>query len=114
MLDGLRVLVLEDEVLIASDLVEIISEGGGAVVGPSSTIRQARQLLKHEPVDGVILDVILEDGDLTPVPSGSAVLQPSLLSTLLTFRSRSLAVKGLPRKFTPSSSRPWWMMALRV
>jgi DNA-binding response OmpR family regulator len=67
MLDGLRVLVLEDEVLIASDLVEIISEGGGAVVGPSSTIRQARQLLKHEPVDAAILDVNLEDGDLTPV-----------------------------------------------
>jgi DNA-binding response OmpR family regulator len=67
MLSGLRVLVVEDEPIIAADLAEIVSEGGAHVVGPCSSIAEARQLARDQHVDAAILDVNLKDGDLTPV-----------------------------------------------
>lgn len=67
MLTGLRVLVVEDEPIVAADLAEIVREGGAEVVGPCSSVAQARQLARDPRLDAAILDVNLSDGDLTPV-----------------------------------------------
>jgi len=67
MLSGVRILVVEDEPVVAIDLAETVSEGEAEVLGPCSTIAEARQLARTQRVDAAILDISLRDGDITPV-----------------------------------------------
>ena len=67
MLSGLRVLVVEDEPLIAIDLSAAVNESGAEVVGPCSSIAEARQHTRDKRIDAAILDLNLQDGDVTPV-----------------------------------------------
>jgi DNA-binding NtrC family response regulator len=68
MLSGLRVLVVEDEPVVAEDIREMIREAEGEVVGPLSSVQDARMLLKGNiAVDAAVLDVNLKDGKITPV-----------------------------------------------
>ena len=68
MLAGYRVLVVEDEALIAEDIRELLSEAEGVTIGPAATVREARLLIKQgPPVDAALLDVNLGDGVVTPI-----------------------------------------------
>jgi DNA-binding NtrC family response regulator len=68
MLSGLRVLIVEDEPVLADDLSEIIAEAEGVVVGPVATVKEARAIIKDRVVfDVAVLDVNLTDGLVTPV-----------------------------------------------
>jgi DNA-binding NtrC family response regulator len=62
-----RILVLEDEVLIALDLSFAIEDAGGMVAGPVDTAEGALRLINEKVVQGAILDVNLVDGDSTLV-----------------------------------------------
>jgi DNA-binding response OmpR family regulator len=66
MLNGRRVLIVEDEVLIALELSDLVSDAHGSPVGPVRTNREALALLDREPVDVAILDLNLADGEATP------------------------------------------------
>jgi CheY-like chemotaxis protein len=52
-----RVLLLEDEVMIAMMVEELLSELGAVVVGPVSTIRDAAVLAVSAELDAAVLDV---------------------------------------------------------
>ncbi|HYC03153.1 MAG TPA: PAS domain-containing protein [Azospirillaceae bacterium] len=65
--EGLRVLVLEDEALIALQLVETLRRAGCEVVGPVATIAQAADHLRGRAVDAAILDVNLAGERSFPV-----------------------------------------------
>jgi DNA-binding response OmpR family regulator len=67
MLSGERVLVAEDECLIAMDLADLFETAGASVVGPAATVEEALRLLASEPVDRASLDFNLADGEATPV-----------------------------------------------
>ena len=68
MLAGCRVLVVEDEALVSEVIMELLNEAEGVTVGPASTVREARQLLKQAlPLDAALLDMNLSDGPVTPV-----------------------------------------------
>jgi DNA-binding NtrC family response regulator len=68
MLAGCRVLVVEDEALVAESLREMPAEAEGVPVGPAFSVREARQLIKNDPSLGAaLLDVNLSDGPVTPV-----------------------------------------------
>lgn len=56
---GRRVLVLEDEALIALQIESILEELGAAVVGPVATVTEAVALLQDAKPDAAILDVNL-------------------------------------------------------
>ncbi|HZX79381.1 MAG TPA: response regulator [Lysobacter sp.] len=57
-LRGRRVLVVEDEYLVADDLRVELEQAGAHVVGPAPTIADALRLLAGAPVlDAAILDV---------------------------------------------------------
>lgn len=58
-LTGLRILVVEDEYLIANMIVEILERAGCVVVGPESELDGAIQTFRHENIDAVLLDVNL-------------------------------------------------------
>jgi DNA-binding NtrC family response regulator len=67
MLGGARVLILEDEPIIALDLAITVEAAKGCVVGPAGTVAAALALLNDLEISGAILDATLPDGDLTPV-----------------------------------------------
>ena len=63
----LRLLVVEDEPLIAALMVDWLSELGYQTIGPASTVSKALDLIKSTPPDGAILDVSLVGEDSAAV-----------------------------------------------
>lgn len=67
-LEGRRVLLVEDEFLIASDLAQLLRRQGAEVMGPASTVRSALELLRNAPdPDAAVLDVNLRGEMAFPV-----------------------------------------------
>jgi two-component SAPR family response regulator len=56
-LKGMRVLILEDETLIAMLLADIVTDLGCEVVGPSYTIEAALTELDAQPVDIALIEI---------------------------------------------------------
>jgi DNA-binding NtrC family response regulator len=70
-LAGRRILVVEDEPIVAWDLAETLASYGGEVVGPAHDLPQAEKL-SQEPLDGAVLDVNLGDQKVFPVADALA------------------------------------------
>jgi DNA-binding response OmpR family regulator len=66
-LRGLRILVVEDTVLIADLIVDQLEEAGCSVVGPASHVAQGLALAAAEPIDGALLDVNLNGEFCFPI-----------------------------------------------
>ena len=64
---GPRVLVVEDEPLIAFDLEDMLTQMGCVVIGPAPTVYRALELLARKEPDFAILDVNLRRERATPV-----------------------------------------------
>lgn len=63
-LSGKRLLVLEDEYLIAMDMRRELEMAGAIVIGPFRTVEEANRRIGDEPeVDGCILDINLQGGN---------------------------------------------------
>src|SRR4051794_41922498 len=58
-----RILVVEDEALIAMDLERIVRSAGCEVLGPVGRAEEALRLAAEERLDAAILDIELSDGD---------------------------------------------------
>ncbi len=67
MLKGLRILIVEDEPLVAMDLAAAVETLDGYSVGPVPTVAEALTLLQTETIAAAILDANLLDRDITPV-----------------------------------------------
>ena len=66
-LEGKRILIVEDEYVLASDLVEFLEERGAVIVGPVGSVSEALALAKREPIDAAVLDVNLREERVYPV-----------------------------------------------
>ena len=64
---GCRILVVEDEMMIALLIEETLQELGCVVVGPVSTLEAALLLAREATLDGAILDVTIRGGAIYPV-----------------------------------------------
>ena len=67
MLEGLPVLIVENEPLIALDLTTAVQDQNGIVIGPVPTVAEALAILADRAVGAAILDAKLDDRDITPV-----------------------------------------------
>ena len=76
-----RVLVVEDEYLVAMDMSSYLEAAGAHVVGPASNVSAALEALEHTELDGAILDVNLRGEMAYPVAD-------------------ALAARGIPFVFT--------------
>jgi CheY-like chemotaxis protein len=54
-----RVLVVEDEVLVAWVLSDMLAGFGCTVIGPAGRVQQALEIIASEPIDAAVLDVNL-------------------------------------------------------
>ena len=61
-LDGLRVLIVEDDYYLATDNMAVIEAAGGKVVRPFGTDNEARASLDTEGADLAVVDINLGNG----------------------------------------------------
>lgn len=72
-LQSRRILVVEDDYLIAGALTESLLEAGATVVGPAASVAEAIAVIDREArLDAAVLDINLGAEDVFPV---AAVLQ---------------------------------------
>jgi CheY-like chemotaxis protein len=64
---GLRILVVEDEMLIAILIEDMLQDLGCHVVGPVSRLDAALRLAHEEPLNAAILDVRIRGGQVYSV-----------------------------------------------
>lgn len=80
LLRGLRILVAEDDALLALGYEESLKDAGAEVVGPAATVEEAGKLAEANGISAALLDIRLDDGEVWPV-------------------ARLLAGKGVPFAF---------------
>ncbi len=75
-LTGRRILIVEDEYLIAMDLALKLGDIGADVVGPAGSVAEAMELVESTggSLDGAVLDVNLRDERVYPVADALAAL----------------------------------------
>ena len=66
-LDGLRVLVVEDEMMVSMLIEDMLTELGCVVVGPASRLDEAIDLAKAAEIDCAVLDVNLGGQPIFPL-----------------------------------------------
>jgi CheY-like chemotaxis protein len=66
-LKGLRVLVVEDEMMVSMLIEDMLGELGCEVVGPASRLDEAMALAREAEVDCAVLDVNLGGQPIFPV-----------------------------------------------
>jgi CheY-like chemotaxis protein len=66
-LDGARILVVEDNPVIAYDIADSLEEAKAVVLVRGRVMDALAALENEEPIDGAVLDVNLPDGVVTPV-----------------------------------------------
>ncbi len=86
-LRGSRILIVEDEALIAWTLADALEDAGAQALGPVASTAAALDLIGRETPDAAILDGDLADGRSTPV-------------------ALALAARGVPFVFHTASVRP--------
>ncbi len=66
-LSGCRILVVEDEYLIADDITRALVDAGAEVLGPVASAADAAKIIAEDGrIDAAILDINLRDGAVFP------------------------------------------------
>ena len=71
-LSGMRILVVEDEPLLAMACADLLADSGCTVAGPVSSVKQGMQLIEQEAIDGAILDINLRGEMVFPLADALA------------------------------------------
>jgi len=103
-LEGLQILVVEDEVLIAMDIEDMLLELKCEPVGPASTIQSALEFIRRTvKLDGVLLDMNLHGQMVSPIVE--ELVKKGVLFVLVTGYARRdddpLAMRDAPRLNKP-------------
>jgi CheY-like chemotaxis protein len=67
-----QILVVEDEFLIALDIVGALEQAGITVVGPAGTVNDALEAIEREPLHGALLDAHLGGESVSQVADALA------------------------------------------
>jgi CheY-like chemotaxis protein len=102
-LKGRRVLVVEDEFLVAMELEGVLEQEGCDVLKPASTVSQALAVLEDERPEVVVLDVNLRGTRATPV---AAALQDRGVPFVLITGYSDLQLNEPELRDAPRLSKP--------
>lgn len=96
-LTGLRVLVVEDEALVAMLVEDMLGDLGCHVLGPAGSVRTALELIERETPQAAILDVNLGGEPVYPVADAlKAAGVPYVLATGYGEYGVAEAYRGVP------------------
>lgn len=103
LLKGHRILVVEDNFVMALDLSLMVEDLGGAVVGPVGRLDEGMALAQSSALDGAILDVNLDGARTFPLAD---VL---LAADVPVIFATGYDMKMLPDRFaqTPKLAKPF-------
>lgn len=103
-LAGKRILVVEDEYLIASDLKKQLTRVRAEVIGPVANIAAGCRLVASEPIDAALIDVNL-NGEMSWMLADqlTAARIPHLIVTGYVGSSLPEAYRATPRLTKPYS-----------
>jgi CheY-like chemotaxis protein len=106
-----RILVVEDEALVAFALEETLSDFGYDVVGPAPSVQAAMKLIANEKIDAAVLDVNLGGETIAPVAAALATAGAPFL-----FTTGYSGASGLPQGFRdrPALNKPYQPQDLRA
>jgi CheY-like chemotaxis protein len=91
---GRRVLIVEDEAVIAGLIETILSEAGYSIIGPVATLERALATIERERFDAALLDIRLNGHDIYAVAD-----------VLMKRRIPFIFVSGFTRKQMPAAYR---------
>jgi CheY-like chemotaxis protein len=102
-LSGLRILIVEDDALVALNLQEFVESLGCSVVGPTGRLGEALAILEAEHIDGAMLDINLHGEMVYPLAQRLAERQIPML-----FCSGFAFTAAVPPQFAhcPQVSKP--------
>jgi len=97
-----RVLVVEDDVLLAEILCDVVADYDVDVVGPAPTVEKALMLIEDRNPDAALLDIRLDEATVFPVCE-------SLAARNIPFAFVSGSLDERPRKFNdiPVLAKPF-------
>src|SRR5215831_20074134 len=100
----LRVLIIEDEMLVATELAQMVSDAGYTPVGPVSTVLKALEIIADEPLDAALLDYRLVGETSVPVSEAlEAKRVPFAIASAFVGDDLPVSYRGVLR----SPSRSW-------
>ena len=100
---GKRILIVEDEFLIAEQLYDLVDAAGAFVVGPVTGLSAAVSFAERRRLDGALLDFRLGEGTTAPVASALAQRGVPFI-VISAYKSSSLP---LELKEAPYLSKPF-------
>ena len=62
-----RILIVEDEPIVALNYASILEEAGYEILGPVGTIGKGIEIIEHERLDGAVLDIDLSGVPVDPI-----------------------------------------------
>lgn len=92
-----RILVVEDNALLAISLEEMLKQAGAEVVGPAVTLDEAERFAAEEELSAALLDIRLDDEEIWPVARVLAVRNVPFVFSTGHFDQDSLPAEWLGR-----------------
>lgn len=109
-LAGRRILVAEDEALIALELERVLTDFGCDVVGPLASVDEVLESAQHESFDGALLDVNLRGRQIFEI---LPVLEELGLRLIITSGYDDVTLFPAPFRAMPRVTKPFDETALR-
>lgn len=109
-IEGLRLLLVEDEYVLALGVADVLGDLGAVVLGPVATVEDALALVERMPeIDGAVLDVNL--GREVAYPVADALRARGIAFLFATANGRA----HLPERFAqvPLCEKPFAVDAFR-
>jgi len=102
MLQGLRVLIVEDEHIVALALADDLEDHGAVIVGPASSVEGALELIDKHEIEVAVLDIQLQSQMVFPVAEALTGLDVPFLFT------SGFDASAVPREFAhvPQCEKP--------
>lgn len=109
--DRLRCFLVDDHPLLRDAVAVHLQSAGHTVVGQASTVADTLRALAQSPIDLLVTDICLPDGDAAQLLQTLATRGPLPATLVLSMRSeaawvqrlQSLGVRGYVRKADPSA-----------
>jgi len=105
-----KAIVVEDEPLIAADLVRIVTDLGGEDVIIASSLADARDAFEHDGIELALLDMKLPDGDVFEI--ADRLLDEDIPYLFVTAHSRTMV--PVRHRAAPLVNKPFDESRIRI